>query len=693
MRHLGWRACVALTVLSGGWANAQSTPADAPTTTVVVTATRLPRPLEDVPATVIVLPQAEIERNPSLTMDDVLRSIPSVEMFRRTPSLVADPSSQGLNLRGLGPSGVSRALVLVDGLPVNDPFGGWVYWRSLPRLGLDRAEVVMGGASALYGSSALGGVVELWTRPLDEREIDANVEVGSLLTEHVAARVADRWGPVGAALEADALTSEGYIPVVPAARGAIDIPAGSADVATNGRVDWELGPRAHLMAQGGYFLQLQNGGTPDTQSEAEAGYIGLRAQAALNDESQLDARAYARFTRFLQSRSRIAPERVSESLAANQDIPSDEEGLALLWTSRLLGAVGDGKSSGTHQISTGADARRVFGVANETLYPASPSAAALTLRRSSGEQQFGGVFIEDLYSPVRPIEISAALRLDGFRNLLGSRIERSEDGTLNTFSFPERTFSQLDPRIAARWHALPWLTWRGSVYRAFRAPTLNELYRPFQVGNILTAPNDALQPESLWGGELGAETVFGAWVGRLTGFWNSLYRPVVNVSLPVPLADGSQRIRENLGRADIRGLEFSVEGRIARRWTLTAGYTWAASRVADAPQYPVLVGKQLAQDPAHRFSVSVTFDDPRIVTATLQVRYVGPQFEDDLNTQGMSGAFWVDAGISRRLVSFLDAYLTAQNLLNQRYLVGRAGVDTIGPPLMVMLGVRLRSAR
>jgi outer membrane receptor protein involved in Fe transport len=133
---------------------AQETPADAPPSEpakqpsaepevpqVVITATRRPRPLRDVPAAVTVLPRSEIDKSPTLTLDELLRTVPSFATFRRTSSIVSDPTAQGLNLRGVGPSGVSRSLVLLDGVPANDPFGGWFYWRSVPRLGIERIEV------------------------------------------------------------------------------------------------------------------------------------------------------------------------------------------------------------------------------------------------------------------------------------------------------------------------------------------------------------------------------------------------------------------------------------------------------------------------------------------------------------------------------------------------------------------------
>jgi outer membrane receptor protein involved in Fe transport len=152
-------------------AETSSSSASIPLSEVVITATRLPRPLRDVPDTVIVLPREELDRSPAAELDGVLRSVPSAATFRRTSSLVSDPSAQGLNLLGLGPSGVSRSLLLLDGLPVNDPFGGWIYWRSLPKLGIERIEVAPGGSSALYGSYALGVVVQMFSRPIQTTRI------------------------------------------------------------------------------------------------------------------------------------------------------------------------------------------------------------------------------------------------------------------------------------------------------------------------------------------------------------------------------------------------------------------------------------------------------------------------------------------------------------------------------------------
>ena len=188
-------------------------------------------------------------------MDELVRLAPAATTFRRTPSLVADPTSQGLSLRAVGPSGVSRALVLVDGVPANDPFGGWIYWRALPRLGLDHIEVVPGGSSALYGNYALGGVVQLAGRGY-EPAVDIDLAAGSLRTASLAGRAAGRRGPVAAALELDGLRSDGYIPVAPAQRGPIDIAGESRHMGASGRGEFQPG---EPLAGGGALRRVPRG--------------------------------------------------------------------------------------------------------------------------------------------------------------------------------------------------------------------------------------------------------------------------------------------------------------------------------------------------------------------------------------------------------------------------------------------------
>ncbi|HET9831582.1 MAG TPA: TonB-dependent receptor plug domain-containing protein, partial [Vicinamibacterales bacterium] len=109
---------------------------------ITVTAARTEQRLSDVSASVNILRSDDIRQSPAVAVDDVLRQLPTFSLFTRSSSISSNPTSQGVSLRGIGPSGVSRTLVLLDGMPFNEPFGGWVYWTRVPLEATERIEVV-----------------------------------------------------------------------------------------------------------------------------------------------------------------------------------------------------------------------------------------------------------------------------------------------------------------------------------------------------------------------------------------------------------------------------------------------------------------------------------------------------------------------------------------------------------------------
>src|SRR6059058_3778969 len=145
---------------------------------MVVIATRSEQRVADVAASVNILSSEQIQHSPAVVADDVLRQIPTFSLFRRTSSLSSHPTSQGVSLRGVGPSGVSRTLVLLDGVPFNDPFGGWVYWSRVPLESTERIEVVDGSGSSLYGNYAMGGVINIVTGAPVRRTLDVKTQYG-----------------------------------------------------------------------------------------------------------------------------------------------------------------------------------------------------------------------------------------------------------------------------------------------------------------------------------------------------------------------------------------------------------------------------------------------------------------------------------------------------------------------------------
>jgi outer membrane receptor protein involved in Fe transport len=650
---------------------------------VVVVGTRSPRRAGSLPTTVFVVPGEDVARGPSPTVDGALRQVPSFATFRRSTSLAADPSSQGLNLRGIAPSAVARTLLLDDGVPVNDAFGGWIAWRSIPRLGLERIEVAPGGASALYGSFALGGVVALVPRPVTGMAFEAESFGGSFGTYGLAGRTAHVVGRLSGAIEAEHLRTRGYEVVAPGASGPVDGEAGARHTTASLRLALEPRAGLRLTAGGAFFDEDQEGGTRHTRAGLRSwtGRAGLERQGRLARTQLL---LYGGTRTFAQERARVSADRTAEALAAAQRVPSTDIGGSVLAALEPLRH---------HGLSGGADLRRVSGESDEALFPAAVTPASAVARIASGTQWTGGLFVQDAWMPRASFELAGALRADVWRAEDGRSARRLTDGTTIEETFPARSATVLSPRLAARWTPATPLTLRASAYRAFRAPTLNELYRPFQVGTVLTAPNPTLRAEVVTGAEVGPDIALPGGVRlRATAFWNDLEDPIATVTLDAPLDDGATRRRENLGHAEIRGVESEAAWRPLRGVLWSVAWTVAEARVTSAPARPDLVGKLLPHDPVHRVTGKVVFERPGVAAATAEVRWLSRAWEDDLNTLPLPPFALFDAAVSRPFGREVELFAAVENLLDRRVLVGRAGVDTVGAPRLVRVGVRLRSA-
>ncbi len=654
----------------------------------VVTASRAPRPRNEVPADVTVLDRTDLEQSASPLLDDVLRRVPDVGTFRRSSSRVADPSSQGLNLRGVGPSGVSRALVLVDGLPLNDPFGGWVYWQSVPGLSIGTIEIVPGGTSALYGTAALGGVINMRSRPLDLPGVEADVFGDTLPSLGIGLRGVQRAGPVAVELTSEFLGSNGYVVVAPEQRGPIDVPAGSTHVTLQSRVQAELGPRSRLGVKLGFFDEHQNGGTEFTNATAQVRSISVTLGLGAPEAPDVELAAWFRNQVFRQQRARVGDGRASEFLTAEQRVPADDEGFTVLWHAPRWGV---------QTFDVGLDLHRVSGTSAERLFPAVVTPSTTLERVGSGLQLSAGVFVQDTVRLGR-VTLVPALRLDHWHNDQGQQRTTTPEGeTVQDFELRHET--QLSPRLGVLWQVLDTLALRGSVNHAFRAPTLGELYRPFQVGTVVTAANPDLSAETLIGAELGVEwapsPVFRT---RATGFWNRLEDPITNVTLPPPPPGAPPpppgtptRQRQNLGVARVQGLELGLDVRPARGWELRASYTLVDSKVLEADAAPLTVGKRLPQDPVHRIAGAIEARPAQGWTARVEGIAALVQYEDDQNTLPLGTQFRLDVYLARTLGPAVEVYAAVENVLDRRDLVGRAGVNTISGPFTFRLGVRLRT--
>ena len=655
---------------------------DVSATELTVSATKTELPLMQSPASVRVVTPEQLETSAPVALDDVLRQVAGFDLFRRTSSNFSNPTTQGLSLRGVGSSGASRATVLVDGVPITDPFGNWVYWDRVPSESISSVEILRGGASALYGSSAMGGAINVLPRETAHSWLAADVNYGSLNTPDGSVAGGLSHGKWAATVAADAFSTDGYIMVDPSERGAVDVPADSSHRTVELTLSRKIGTSGSLFGRGSWFREERGNGTrlQVNDTDAERGIVG--GDFTSRRAGSFSFRAYGGPELYHQSFSAIAADRDSETLSRLQRVPVQELGGWAQW-SRALGS--------RNLVVAGADLRDVRGHSYETVI--SPAGAATSIVDAGGRQRNLGIFAEDVLRATDRLTVNAAVRLDRWRNFDSFSDSRSLTSSLATIMpLADRQENAFSPRAGANYRLNDKLSLTASAFRSFRAPSLNELYRTFRVGNVVTQANNNLTAEHLTGGEAGVLVSVGRVFARTEFFWNDVEQPIANVTL-TQTATLITRQRQNLGSTRSAGLEAQLETKLSRSWFVSGEYQYAASIVTSFSAEPALVGLWVPQVPRHEFTFRTSYDSPRLFTASLQLRAVGQQFDDDLNQFPLESYARLDAFFERRIGAGVQAFIAAENLLNQRYSVGRTPVRTIAPPVQVRAGLRLRLPR
>ena len=646
---------------------------------ITVIATRTETRTGETAGNVTILNRGDLNSTAALTVDDALRQVPGLGLFRRSGSRTANPTAQGVSLRGLGASGASRAVVLADGLSLNDPFGGWVYWDRVPRTSISEVEVLLGGASHLYRSTALGGVVNIMTRRPDMNALELEASYGNEMTPNVSIFFGGRQGKWSGSVAAEDFRTKGYIPVAGIERGTVDTEANSRHAVTIIKGEQSFSSGARVFAAASFFGESRQNGTPLTFNRTHVREFSLGGEWQNRQMGTFTARAHGGTQVFDQSFTAVSADRRTESLTRLQRVLAQSLGLNVQWM----------KAIAPHQtFVAGFEARQVRGASDEIAFVSSRPSALIG---AGGRQQTIAAYFEDLMKFGSRLFINAGARVDHWRNYNALSATRPLSATPGGVTvFPDRSETTFSPQVSVLYKLHSNVSLTASATRAFRAPTLNELYRSFRVGNVLTLANEKLAAERLTGGEAGMRlTGFKEKFGlRGTFFWNEITRPIANVTLNT-MPSLITRQRQNLGRTRSRGLEIEAEATVGRDWNFSGGYLLADATVIRFPANVALEGLIIPQVPRHQFTLQARYTNPKIATIAFQARASSSQFDDDLNLFRLGPYFTLDALVSRRLNHRLEIFAAAENVLNQPYEVGKTPVMTLGPPILVRAGLRV----
>ena len=661
---------------------------------IVVTGARLPPAAGEAAFSVVRLGEDDLRDQQRL--DEALASVPAVSLFRRTSSLAANPTTQGISLRAIAPSGAGRTLVTLDGVPLNDPFGGWVIWSQVPTESLSGLDIVRGSGAGPYGAGALTGVIQL-------RERDGGAVLDASLSERGGVRLAGSGatdlGP--ARLVASGLyeTSDGYVPVRGSGAGpadtALDLEVRSAAL----RADLPLGEAA-LSLRASAFEEERGSGLDGAR--ATAGGHALSAAAALQplaDRPGWRLQVWRRESDLANTSVAVAADRASTTPANDQyETPATGWGVNAALRQVIVSGIA------RVEWELGADARFNDGETRERFR--NLGAGFTRSRIAGGETSVAGLYGEASWSS-GPWLVAGGARYDGWRSENGRRLERDLATGLPTLdeTDADRSGEVTSARLAARrdmsgvWGAGQAL--RLAVYSGFRPATLNELHRPFRVGNDLTEANAALEPERLAGVEAGWSWTDDRAALAATLFWNEIGDAIVNVTIGegpglfpragfVP-AGGVLRQRMNAGTIEAAGIELDGRMDLTPGLSVRAALSVTDARLDGGAMAPQLTGLRPAQAPIWSASAGLEWRLSDRLDLDADLRWESRRFEDDLNSRVLEAAATLDLRADWALTPSTTVWLAADNLFDADVEVSETGtgVAGFGPPRTLSLGVRL----
>jgi outer membrane receptor protein involved in Fe transport len=650
---------------------------------VTVTADRGLAGINDAASSVAVLDQKQLNAAPALTLDDRLHQVAGFQLFRRTSSWTANPTSSGVSLRGLGSTAASRTLVVSDQVPMNDPFGGWVHWDEIPEPAIRDVELIRGGSAELYGSSAIGGVIDVVpVEPREQKTILVTADASgatenTALADGMAESATQRLAMLVAGSELD---TGGYITTAPALRGSVDVPT-NVD-AQSGRLELRTPPAITAWSaflRGNVLNESRQNGTPlQTNATRLWRYVGGGDADLAETHAML--RLFGSREGYRQSFSSVAADRNSENLVRLQRVPTDEFGFAVQATRAFASSVTG---------ALGADMRDVRATDSES--PVASGVATSTTSISARQREFGG-YADAIWQP-KGWSLSGSVRVDSFRTFDALQTATAT----RAMALPEIDEMMVSPRVGLVRNLPHGLALTGTAFRAFRGPTMNELYRTSEVGQQTTIANNSLLAERATGFEFGAEFATmragGHELGQLraTYFWTEVNRPISAVLLS-QTATTQLLQRQNLGQIRSRGLMIEAQSASWRGLNGSFGYQLAVATVtafnSSSTAQSNLTGKWIPEVPRQSVTVTANYSASRVASFHVIASYEGQEFDDALNQYRLHPYGRVDVSADRKLRWGFSLFAGAQNLLNRQIDAGLTPLLTLAAPRVVQAGVR-----
>ena len=665
----------------------QALPPEPPHVEIVVTGKALPEAKAERVYAVERISRRQIEQSPSHELDQLLKEVPGVQLFRRSDARSGHPTSQGVTLRALGGNASSRALLVLDGVPQTDPFGGWVNWPAYDPADLSGISIVRGGGSVANGPGALAGTIEMRSRA--DSGLSGEIDGGSRESIDGHARVGFTAGRSIITLSGQGGRSDGFIPITEGTRGPADERARYRE--WNGRGRWiaPVGSEVELQASLSAFHDWRTRGQDFTANRTNGADASVRLVGRGN--WQWTALGYWQWRNLQSSFANVSPGRVVATRVSLQDsVPSHGFGGSVEIRPPMPSGI---------ELRFGADARRTDGESREFF---SYTAGEPTRRRRAGGESWTEGLFTEVTADLRGITLTGGVRIDHWSIKDGHLIEHflADSSVIRDDHYPSRDGWRPTARGGFVAPLGSGFSLRSAAYLGWRMPTLNEMFRPFRAGLDATAANPDLNPERLVGAEAGLEYAKSEVRLSLTGFINRLKDAIANVTLGqgpgvfpgvgFVASGGTYRQRQNVDAVETRGIEASTEW-TRGPWSVRAGASLTHARMQASGAAAFLSGLRPAQTPKFGGILAASWEKDG-KGAELVLRRVGAQFEDDLNSRTLKGATTLDATASWPLTRRLQLVARGENITNALVMAAINGDGSIerATPRTLWIGLRLR---
>lgn len=687
---------------------------------IVVTAAR-GTALKDMDVSTTVIGAAQIASMPALSTDQIVNKIPGVFTLN-SPAAALHPTGDTFSIRGFGTTTNVNTLVMLDGVPMNDPYFRVVDWNQVGKAQIDNIEVIRGGgATSLWGNMAMGGILNIVSRAPQAGHMDFDTGVGSYHTLSGSVNAGIGLGKdVVAGISLSDTTTDGYNKTPAAYRNAAMAATSSNNINVSGTIRANPSADSSLYVTALYHsLQERDLVWQQTQNRwntwrfsfgGEKGVAGGKLAlngwyggGTMNTTNVGQTPSYSIFT----------PALGAPYVSQTENATYDNFGGSLVWVASL-GAL--------RNISVGIDGRSIS--VNDPVdffVTTGPSGNILARARHN----FEGVFAQATFAPsALPLEITLGLRGDFWQTAQGS-LTGIYKGTSFDNSIPNQTYARFDPRIGAKFTLARGLVLRGAAYSNFAAPGMNQMYRGTFSGTNSIAVNPGLKPQTNIGGEVGIDiTGSGAFSGltlSATAYANHLKNFIDYATVQTGCASannycgtgisglngGTLSQYVNAGDAVLRGFEVLGAWKLGRL-ALQGGFTYTDAHlihslytVASGGVIPDPTYQQLGQVPEWVLTAGASWKATNRLQLDVSVKSFPSYWNNTSHTQRNDGATIVDLGTQWKVWRGLEVYTSLQNIGNNHFLDQGYGYTTtngstvkgstlpaLGMPFWATFGIR-----